>query len=399
MPKKILIRILFYLCPICCIGQVKLRKDPSLTVQAVFFDFNNKPTSYAMGLGFTQGLSTRFDIVVNMMGGYVKYPYRHQPQPTTNSLLLQTDALLRWKLFTDRRILVPFVTLGTSISHYNGAIGLFVPTGAGLQLRLSKGIFIFAEGQYRWPLTAKVSQHGLYSFGICGSLVFRKKQLSKAAPTPPKGSLVIDSDLDGVCDSLDKCPSTPGLASYHGCPSTDSDGDGIADDKDKCPSQAGILANEGCPVADSDGDGINDFEDKCPFVAGGYATQGCPVVTNNLQDTINRLAGAVFFITGEALLTKEAKQALNDLAQLLSANALVLITIEGHTDNSGNTAANQFLSLARAEAVKAYLVTKGIKDSRLSANGFGNTRPVASNRTKEGRAANRRVEIKIRANE
>jgi outer membrane protein OmpA-like peptidoglycan-associated protein len=103
----------------------------------------------------------------------------------------------------------------------------------------------------------------------------------------------------------------------------------------------------------------------------------------------------IFFETGKATLLEESNSELDVLVELLQENATMEILISGHTDNKGNAKLNQKLSEDRVKSVDAYLVSKGIETKRLTYKGFGSTKPVADNKTEEGRAKNRRVEFKI----
>jgi flagellar motor protein MotB len=101
------------------------------------------------------------------------------------------------------------------------------------------------------------------------------------------------------------------------------------------------------------------------------------------------------FQSGSSQITPDSLKTVNDLAQILKAYPNVQIQVTGHTDNSGNAETNQALSLARAEAVKAELVSQGVSADRVATQGFGEDRPIASNTTEEGRARNRRIELNV----
>jgi outer membrane protein OmpA-like peptidoglycan-associated protein len=207
------------------------------------------------------------------------------------------------------------------------------------------------------------------------------------------GCPVPDQDGDGINDENDKCPMLPGLAKYGGCAIPDSDGDGINDENDKCPELKGLARYEGCPAPDKDGDGIADDEDLCPEKAGTVANKGCPEIEKATIEKVNYAAKNIFFKTGSDVITKESFEGLDDVAIILEANPQVKLQIDGHSDNTGSAERNLELSGKRAEAVMNYLIAKGISDSRLSATGYGQTRPVADNKTKAGQSANRRVEM------
>jgi len=202
----------------------------------------------------------------------------------------------------------------------------------------------------------------------------------------------LDSDGDGVFDSLDKCPNTPiGVeVDEKGCP-LDTDGDGVADYLDRCPNTPkGVKVDErGCPL-DSDGDGVPDYMDKCPDTPKGTRVdeKGCPLVGEKLL-----IIHGINFEFDSAKISKDSESILNKAVNTLRENSTIKVRIEGHTDSIGSEGYNLKLSQRRANAVKDYLVSKGIASERLEALGKGEAFPIASNKTREGRSQNRRVEF------
>ncbi len=202
-----------------------------------------------------------------------------------------------------------------------------------------------------------------------------------------------DSDGDGVPDKDDNCPNTPGLKSLAGCP--DADGDGVADGDDQCPNEAGPAANNGCPYPDRDGDGVLDKDDQCPDKAGTVANNGCPEVTEAVAKQLNDYAKTILFDTGKTTIKFESAEILSFIAGILKEYPNSRFNIDGHTDSVGSEASNQKLSEGRAQAVVDWLSENGIERSRLVARGFGESQPIMSNNTRDGRARNRRVEINL----
>jgi len=210
-----------------------------------------------------------------------------------------------------------------------------------------------------------------------------------------------DTDGDSIPDPKDSCVTVPGLAEFYGCP--DTDGDRIPDRLDSCPTEKGVLAYNGCP--DTDGDGLIDKLDSCPRVAGPLANHGCPMVervvpvkvelTKEEAEVINKVFKNLEFETGKSVIRSTSFSSLDELSELLKKKPNFKLLIDGHTDNVGKAAYNMKLSQNRAEAVKTYLVGKGIASSRIYAKGYGLTKPIASNKTPEGRQKNRRVEFTI----
>ncbi|WMI66780.1 OmpA family protein [Aestuariibaculum sp. YM273] len=202
-----------------------------------------------------------------------------------------------------------------------------------------------------------------------------------------------DTDGDGIADKDDKCPTVAGLASLNGCP--DADGDGVTDAEDNCPNEAGPASNNGCPYADADGDGVLDKDDLCPDKVGTVANNGCPEVTEAVQKALNDYAKTILFDTGKSTIKSQSAQVLNDIVAILKEYPNAKFTVEGHTDSVGSESFNQKLSDARALSVKDYLVQNGVDEFRLSAEGFGESKPIDTNSTREGKANNRRVEINL----
>lgn len=207
-----------------------------------------------------------------------------------------------------------------------------------------------------------------------------------------------DSDGDGVLDNVDQCGSTPAGTPVNavGCP-RDSDGDGVLDTADRCadtPSGTRVDAS-GCPLpVDSDGDGVRDTDDRCPNTPMGSRidARGCTVVFEAGQRNI--VLEGVVFETGRAVLTGESQSILDRVAESLVASPEVNVEVQGHTDNTGSVAGNNRISQARAEAVRQYLISKGVAANRLTARGYGPSQPKVANTTAEGRAQNRRVELR-----
>ncbi len=221
----------------------------------------------------------------------------------------------------------------------------------------------------------------------------------------------LDHDGDNIPTPRDHCPYEPedtdGYADDDGCPEEDFDGDGRPDDDDLCPESPedwdGHDDDDGCADLDNDEDGIPDSEDECPNepeTLNGIADEdGCPdrgrtlVVITEQQIQIREQI--LFATDSDQIVGAESFAILDIVTRVLRGRPSMRVRIEGHTDDAGARDHNLDLSRRRAESVRQYFITHGIAAERLVAEGFGPDRPIQSNRTRQGRAANRRVEFHI----
>jgi outer membrane protein OmpA-like peptidoglycan-associated protein len=368
------------------------------------------------------GITEHIDFTTSLGATGLSYPFRASSGISTinnSKLLLELDAGVNIKLLTDKYFLVPYLHTGVGASMYGGTyFAAFIPIGGGLQMNLGDGAFIHTQMNYNSQVSALSTNHINYSIGFSVAVKERQAPVVVVVPPPPPPPPA-DTDGDGIIDPNDKCPTVPGVAKYQGCPVPDTDGDGINDDNDKCPTVKGLAKYEGCPIPDTDKDGINDEEDKCPKVPGLARYQGCPIPDtdgdgiNDEEDkcphvkgtaelfgcpSLNFKAGDINFANGSTLLTKVSKVELDKGVKVLNENPQLKLYVEGHTSNTGSAKLNDKLSLDRANTVKTYLVGKGVATDRLTATGFGSSKPIADNKTKEGQKANRRVEFKVQEN-
>ncbi|MCE9540354.1 MAG: DUF5723 family protein [Bacteroidetes bacterium] len=259
-----------------------------------------------------------------------------------------------------------------------------------------------------------------------------------------------DKDGDKISDKEDDCPEVPGLKAFKGCP--DTDGDGVEDKTDLCPDKAGEIINKGCPQAkllliDSQGNTLNTakankdgsftfdgiaFDENMLFKLDGENTDGinelgiiigaesrkavragsektfhfeklktlettevAVILDQKEAEVLKKAFSNLEFATGKDVIIESSYPSLDELAGLMAKKPNWRLKISGHTDNKGDVVANLKLSEKRAEAIKKYLITKGIADSRFKVEWFGSSKPIADNKTEEGRQKNRRVEMMI----
>lgn len=215
-----------------------------------------------------------------------------------------------------------------------------------------------------------------------------------------------DNDADGITDLKDQCPGIAedfdSFEDTDGCPDPDNDKDGVADSVDKCPNDVedfdSFEDNDGCPDSDNDKDGIPDLKDKCPDEPETFNNRddedGCPDSTKKEPKMPKQqLLRGVKFRSGSPEMTFESHQFLEPIIKQLRKYPEVEIEVRGHSDSVGSYRKNMELSQLRAESVRRYIISKGIKPERIRAAGFGSSSPIADNRTAAGRAQNRRIEI------
>jgi outer membrane protein OmpA-like peptidoglycan-associated protein len=220
-----------------------------------------------------------------------------------------------------------------------------------------------------------------------------------------------DQDEDGILNDVDECPELPEdkdqFEDEDGCPDSDNDKDGLSDKRDECPNQAedrdGWEDGDGCPEEDNDEDGINDTEDDCPndpeTLNDIDDEDGCPD-GDNVKVVVKRgaveIKEKVFFESNSSNIMSKSFALLNDVAAVLNQHVYIKkILVGGHTDSTGDDKYNLELSEQRAHSVRTYLIGAGVAEERLDAQGFGETEPLVSNKNKQGRETNRRVEFNI----
>ena len=263
-----------------------------------------------------------------------------------------------------------------------------------------------------------------------GVMDFEDQCPNTPGPKENKGCPFADRDRDGLRDDIDKCPDIPGIATNEGCPLKDSDRDGIIDDKDPCPNEYGEIANFGCPVdklpesfdpnafmesnaapgafakgtkkfaakpGDRDGDGVPDRIDPCPNTPGSNG-EGCPDIPIKARNALDFACKNIYFSTDKAEITAESNDYLDNLANWMIENPEYNVDMQGHTDNRYTAEYNLDLSKNRVNNVRQYLIDKGVESTRIKAQWYGETRPVASGNNEKAWRKNRRVEMQWRFN-
>ncbi len=299
----------------------------------------------------------------------------------------------KWAFARENRfspyLLLGIGTLDADSDIFGDDSGRFTTYGFGADIKFNNSP-LSANAEYRFRESDQFGQDfGDQVFAIGLNYRFGK---SKSMPAPPPAPVDGDADGDGVKDSMDECPNTP--AGYRvdsrGCP-MDSDGDGVIDALDECPNtyRGAEVDAKGCEM-DDDADGVVNRLDECPDSAPGAVVdrKGCEI-----EDVIE-LEGVNFETNSDRLLPSSSAQ-LDDVVDALKRYPQLVVEVAGHTDSQGDAGYNQGLSERRANTVRDYLIRGGANGDNLSAKGYGESEPVADNSSAEGRAENRRVELRI----
>jgi OOP family OmpA-OmpF porin len=429
MKKIILASLLFVGFCLNVTGQDSpIIKKSSIALKLGYYDFNKSYVPDALsksavhyGIQYLKGLDQNIDFVANLDYASLKYPYEqaaHIAVPTKSNNYLALEFNVNYKFLTDKHPVVPYITggLGMGSDHFS-YYSAYMPLGAGVQIKANAGSFIFVQASYRVAASYLTKIHNDYSISYSFPLRGRNKKAVMIPVAPVKvdgdndgvvdsldqcpnqagtvkynGCPVPDSDNDGVDDEHDKCPNVNGTAKYNGCPIPDTDKDGVNDEEDKCPTQSGFSRYNGCPIPDTDKDGVNDEEDKCPTEAGIDANHGCA----DLQPLLNEVAKGFKFASGKVILSKKVLNKLDLVVAELNKYPNVSLDIIGNTDNTGTKKINTKLSERRAAVIFNYLTKKGIDAKRLTKEGVADEKPIATNKTKIGRAQNRRTDMNAR---
>jgi len=293
---------------------------------------------------------------------------------------------------------------------------LGVSGGLGINLWFTKNFGLNIASDYNWIPESKSDYFDFFQHTIGVTFRFGNKDrdgdginddVDDCPDTPGVPSTMEgcngcpDTDGDGICDNNDACPDEAGPIENNGCPILDRDGDGILDVDDDCPDTPGVASSiagcNGCP--DSDGDGVCDSKDQCPNEFGTVANNGCPEIVDNCTDiqAIKDALKNVLFEYNSDQLTAQSMATLDQIAPILTSDKIknARWLVEGHTDSKGSDKYNMDLSKRRAASVETYLASKGVPASILKSVGFGESLPITTNETDEGRARNRRVELKF----
>ena len=378
-------------------------------------------TSKGAEIGFTYRLAKNFHLNVPVRIGVAD-----GLGDLNSRFLVGADALVTLEHYRPENWVVPYLSTGVSAHGVDGKLDMGMPVYGGFHFRISEGAYLNLQTGYRQSATTNRTSW-IHSLGLSarfGGDAEPSTSSLKPLPTP-----VVDNSAAEAAAAKAKAEAEAAKAKLEAeaaaakakadadaaaarakaeaaaakakaeaeaaaaAAKAKADADAVAA---RAKAEADAAAARANATRDTDGDGVVDAQDKCPTVAGSPANNGCPVeVTKEVKETMTTAMQNVQFETGKSTLKNTSFSVLDQLAVIMQQHPEYRLKIEGHTDNVGSEASNQRLSQARATTCLNYLVSKGINASRITATGFGSTRPVANNATKEGRDSNRRVEFII----
>lgn len=302
--------------------------------------WNANDLTWGAELGYQRPLTKGLCLMVPVRLAQVNIPAKDEFMGATGRLMLSADARVAAHLWSCRTI-SPYLFAGVGFNNYfrvkPNAFDVQIPVGAGLDFNVMKGMKIALTSEYRVSALAKRNNwvHGL--------------------------GLVIG--LNGCKKSCEAAANMPEIA----------------------------------PAAepDMDGDGVADVTDQCPLTPGPTSNNGCPVISEEVKSIFDK-AMYIEFEYGKSDIKAESYAILNEVVRVMNENPTFHLALGGHTDSKGSDEFNMELSVKRAKAAYDYLLSKGISASRLESAGYGETSPIDTNDTEEGRARNRRVEFKVK---
>jgi outer membrane protein OmpA-like peptidoglycan-associated protein len=375
------------------------------------------------------------DYVVNnvLIAANVGYLVRGKAQVLDSTV----DDMLKWGVGSD----IPIYGMFSGVVEVTGAVNLLsddfhsndAPTEGllGARMRTDGWLAQLAGGPSLIEGLTAPEYRLLASVGFSAELVKPDKDtdgdglldLNDPCPSDPEdhdnfqdqdGCPDLDNDQDSVRDQSDMCAQQPedmdGFQDQDGCPDPDNDQDTILDTTDRCPQDAedidAFQDDDGCPDPDNDQDNVLDKDDRCPLEAGVVEEHGCPAAAPpppppepssiEITATSIELKETVYFDTSKSTIQDRSLRLMDEIATVLKAHPeILLVVVEGHTDNVGAREFNNKLSQSRAESVRQALIERGVAPERLHATGFGPDKPLVPNTSKENREQNRRVEMRI----
>lgn len=354
-------------------------------------------SSSTFGLGFSGALTAEVEVLellgVDLQVGYTRLERLAQAAvPGTAGTVFTIGAGVRTHTPLDNKRVIPWLDAIVSWGH-SGGNRLVLSAAVGVSARPFDRAFFLVGAFARLQQVLNPVPNGinttLLSFGVSLELRQPRAPVVDAAANTEEKPAVHRAETPSNVERMESVTAAG-----------DTDGDGIADDVDQCLEEKedkdGIADQDGCPETDGDIDGVDDKVDACPTVAGRATNKGCPNYPKVVvHDDRLELKEKITFANNSAKFTGDSTSILDEVAKVLADRPGLCLLITAHTDNTGSEDENLSLSGNQAQAVRAYLVKKGVSVDRLSTRGFGEQKPLNRNRNANERAQNRRVEILV----
>lgn len=207
----------------------------------------------------------------------VKIGLGNKTDEITNQHIIGMDAQAHFYPIVNPKRFKPYLLAGAGgVWQGKDSFNLQVPVGIGVDIKIAKNAYFNLQSEFRW---SSAENNNNFNHGIGFKYFFGRKDQMDSIPDLSM-DVKVDTDMDGIADEYDACPTLPGLQAFAGCP--DKDNDGVQDSRDDCPDIAGLIEMKGCP--DSDGDGVSDNQDECPSVVGPISNKGCPLMERKDTD-------------------------------------------------------------------------------------------------------------------
>jgi OOP family OmpA-OmpF porin len=360
--------------------------------QGDYFDeFVNVNDHWNMGLYVDVSRSFTERLSLNVRGSYNQISKwgdnaNNESIAVANLDYIGLDGMVNFSILKNT-VIKPFIAVGggytwieegpfntSTANESDDLIGAGTINGAlGLNIALSKNVDVKVQTTYKHSFEDYLTKHFQHSVGLAYTF-----------PTAQQKKDKLDDDNDGVSNENDLCPQVAGLPEYAGC--ADTDGDGTPDSLDKCPDLKGT--DNGCPSPDVVSKSVAE-------TAQANLESAEQVIASLKSEMVKEINASVYFDVESSKLTFNAKQVLDLVVNSFKNKTNLIIELSGFADSTGSETFNKKISQERVNNVKEYFISKGINESAITANNYGESNPVAPNNTKEGRALNRRASLKV----
>jgi outer membrane protein OmpA-like peptidoglycan-associated protein len=353
---------------------------------------------HGLEVGYIQHLGKLFDLYVPVRVGPRGDVKRTVNTEVTKTLMMgafAADVAIQAKYDNGHNFVIPFISTGVGVEQYDGGLELGSPVGGGLNFRVKPKVLVSLTTNYRFCLNPTAPVGFCHSLGVIVNL--RNKEANEKPFISKKPVNSIHSDEDYAKQEAEAQAKKAEEARVKAANEAllEQQANAAATAKAQKEAQAKADAESALKAAkEAQAKQEAELAAKAEEVRLAKMQATVPVeVSTEVQKVLNYALKGVQFETGSAQLIQSSYPILDELAATMAQNPNLRISIEGHTDRTGNESINMKLSEARAKACMTYLISKGVSSERLKESGLGSTRPLSDNNTDEGRSMNRRVEF------